>query len=456
MTPHSLRRLRLTLLGLAMVGGAQAQGLKAATELRGPATQAAMRQASEPVSADHIVAIVNNEPITQHEVQTRLEQALQAAARSGGAVPERSVAVQQVLEGLILQRAQLQLASEMGIRIEDSVLDEAELNVARQNKVTLAQMHEKLKEQGLSLQEFRTNIRNQLTLQRLREREVEARFKVTDADIDRFVAQKTDNPGADLQLHLAQIRISVPEGADPGQVSALMARAQLVAEKARGGADFAALAKEYSDAPERSAGGSLGLRAADRYPDLFVLATRSLPTGSVVGPVRSPAGFHVLKVLEKRVAGMPDGTITQTHARHILLRTTPQLSESAALAQLGDVRRRILSGQADFAQVARDISQDGSAEQGGDLGWVVPGLFVPEFEEVMNALAPGQLSEPVVTRFGVHLIQLLERKQVELTPREQREQLRQLVREQKLDEAYAKWLEDIRIRAYVEMREPPR
>lgn len=451
---HS-RILRLSVLALAMVGSAHAQGLKGlkpSTSLLGPSTLQAIQRSSEPVAADHIVAVVNNEPITQYELRSRLQRMQQQAERNGIAMPPADEANQQVLEALIQEKAQLQLAAEMGIRIEKTLLDEAELNVARQNQLSLAQMHAQLRQQGLSPEEFRNNIRQQMTLQRLRERELEARVRVTEADIDRFIAQKQDNPGADLQMHLAQILVAVPENADPARVAALMARAQTVAGKARSGADFAELAREYSDAPDRNSGGSLGLRAAERYPDLFVTATRSVPVGGVAGPVRSPAGFHVLKVMDKRIAGMPDAFITQTHARHILLRPSIKLTEAAAQAQLATLRQRIVSGQADFATLAKERSQDGSASQGGDLGWVGPGVFVPEFEEVMAKLTPNQISEPVVSRFGVHLIQVLERRQVDLTPREQREQLRQLVREQKLEEAYLKWQEDIRLRAYVEMR----
>lgn len=452
---RSSRTLRLTLLGLAVVGGAQAQGLKPAAGLSGPAAQAAIQQASQPVAADYIVAVVNSEPITNQDVRSRLQRIEQQAARSGSPMPPRDEATRQVLESLILEKAQLQLAAELGIRIETGLLDEAERNVARQNQLSLEQMHEQLKTQGLDRAEFRRNINRQMTLQRLREREVEAKVRVTDAELDRFVAQKMENPGADLRLHLAQILVAVPEDADGARIATLMKRAQAVAEKARAGADFTDLVREYSDAADRTAGGSLGLREASRYPDLFVIATRSVAVGGVAGPVRSPAGFHVLKVVEKRIAGLPEATVTHTRARHILLRPTSQLSESAALAKLATFRQRIVAGQASFEELAKEHSQDGSASQGGDLGWVGPGVFVPEFEEAMNRLAPNQLSEPLASRFGAHLIQVLERKEVALSTREQREQIRQLVREQKLDEAYAKWLEDIRARAYVELREAP-
>lgn len=453
--PSPAHALCLALLGMVFSAGAFAQGLKASGGLGGPTARAAIQQSNEPVTTDFIVAVVNSEPITNQDVQSRARRAIDQLSRSGAPMPSRQQLQEQVLESLILEKVQLQLAAELSIRADDAALDDAERSVARQNQLTVTQMHEKLKAQGLDLAEFRANLRKQLLMQRLREREVEPRVKVTDPDVERFLLQKQDNPGSDLQIHLAHVLVAVPEEVEPQKLAALMSRAQMVAEKARAGADFGALASEFSDAPDRVSGGSLGLRAADRVPVLFINATRSQSAGGIAGPVRSPAGFHVLKVIEKRIAGMPEPFLTQTRARHILLRLSAGLSEQAAVAKLADMRRRIVSGQVDFAALAREHSQDGSAAEGGNLGWAVPGMFVPEFEDVMNSLKPNEISDPVVSRFGVHLIQVLERRQVELTAREQREQLRMLVREQKLDEAYQKWLEDIRMRAYVEMREPP-
>jgi peptidyl-prolyl cis-trans isomerase SurA len=249
--------------------------------------------------------------------------------------------------------------------------------------------------------------------------------------------------------------VAVPENATPDQVAALQGKAQQVLERARSGADFAALATEFSASPSRSNGGQMGLRSADRYPPLFVEATQSLRAGGLAGPVRSGAGFHILKVIEKRQGGVPDAVITQTHARHILLRLTPQLTEAAALEKLAAFKKRIVAGQADFAALARENSQDGSAKEGGDLGWVNPGTFVPEFEKIMNSLTPNQISEPLVSRFGVHLVQVLERREAPISPRDQREMVRGLLREKKQNEAYVRWAEDIRGRAYVEFREPP-
>jgi peptidyl-prolyl cis-trans isomerase SurA len=238
-------------------------------------------------------------------------------------------------------------------------------------------------------------------------------------------------------------------------VAALRARAQRVQERARAGDDFAKLAREFSDAPEAAVdGGLVGPRTADRLPPLFLQAVQNVAEGGVSEVVRSGAGFHVIKVVEKRKGGL-SATVVQSHARHILLRTSAQLSEAAAVQRLAELKRRVQAGQADFAQLARDFSQDTSARNGGDMGWTNPGVFVPEFEDALNSMAPGQISDPVISRFGVHLIQLLERRQTTLNQREQREIARNLLREKKLDEMYAQWAQDVRGRAYVELRDPP-
>jgi peptidyl-prolyl cis-trans isomerase SurA len=234
----------------------------------------------------------------------------------------------------------------------------------------------------------------------------------------------------------------------------LQAQAQALLVRIRSGEDFVALVKQHSDA-DRSKGGEFGLRRADRYPPTFVQATQSVAAGAVSELVRSGAGFHILKVLERRAPSALSRSVLQSHANHILLRTGPELSQAAAVAKLADIRQRIASGKTDFASAAREYSQDGSAAQGGDLGWATPGMFVPEFEDVMNRLTDGQISNPMVSRFGVHLIQLVERRRVDLSPREVRELIRNQLRETKLDEAYATWTRDVRERAYVELREPP-
>lgn len=432
----------------------QAQGLRVPPQL---GSSAARPAATAQRQADYIVAVVNSEPITNNEVRARLVRVEQQLAQRGGAVPPRAELLRQVLDALISEKAQLQLARESGLRVDDAAVDQAELTVANQNQIDRTELHRRLALDGIPLAQFREDLRSQLLVTRLREREIEPRVRVTDADVDQFLREQAGNSSAaSLEINLAMVLVAVPENSSAAQIAALQTRAERVAERARGGEDFAALVREFSNAPDRDRNaGLLGLRSAERYPTLFVEAVQKLQPGGVAGPVRSAAGFHILKVIEKRQGGQPGMTLTQTRARHILLRPGAQLTESAARTRLADFKRRIQAGQADFAALARENSQDGSAREGGDLGWTNPGQFVPEFEEVMNQLAPGQISDPLVSRFGVHLIQVVERREATLSQREQRELVRNQVREQKLDEAFATWSQEVRGRAYVEMREPP-
>ena len=288
----------------------------------------------------------------------------------------------------------------------------------------------------------------------MRDREVDPLVTVSDLEIDQFLQDtdaSTDNSG--LEINLAQVLIVVPQGTSEAQVTTLQALAQKVADRARAGADFTALVNEYSGA-SRGNGGEMGLRPTDRYPTLFLEATRGAPIGGIVGPVRSPAGFHILKVVDRQRADLP-ATVTQSHARHILLRIGPQMTEAQARARLSDFRDRILAKQADFATLAREYSQDASAAEGGDLGWSNPGQYVPEFEAALNDLSPGDISQPVTTRFGVHLIQLLGRRVVKLTDQQRRQIARNILHQKKFAIAEATWAQDLRGRAYVEYRDPP-
>ena len=407
-----------------------------------------------PRQADFIVAVVNSEPVTNHEVRQRMARLQRQVASQGGTQPPQELLAREALEQIILERAQLQLAREAGITVDDLAVNQAEQSVARQNEVSVPEMHRRLAADGISQEQFRLELRRQLTQQRLREREVDARVRVSDHEIDQSLREQGVADQAQVDLNLGHILVAVPEGATPAQVAERQARAQAAADKARAGGDFAALVREFSDAADAGAGGLMGLRPADRYPELFVQATQAVPVGGIAGPVRSGAGFHVLKVVDKTRSGMPT-TVMQSHARHILLRTSAQLSETAAAERLAEYRRRVQTGKADFAELAKEHSQDGSAKQGGDLGWSNPGSYVPEFEEAMNALKPGEISAPLVSRFGVHLIQLIERRETKLNPREQREIVRQVVRQKKIEEAYAVWAQELRGRAYVEYRDPP-
>ena len=414
------------------------------------ATTAPIRQ------ADFIVAVVNSEPITNRDVQVLRQRLANEATARGGSKPDANELTRLAIEQLINEKAQLQQARDAGIKIEDEAIDQAELNVAASNQLTREEMHKRLAQDGIALSTFREQLRTQLTLSRLREREIEGRVRVSDLDVEQFLREQLKTQAAQLppELNLGMILIAVPENSSESETKALSERAADIARRARGGENFAELAKSFSQTTDRGAnGGNMGLRPTDRYPELFVNATRSLNAGEVAAPVRSAAGFHVLKVIERRQANTL--LITQTRARHILLRPSAQMSQAQAVAKLNEVRQAVVSGKADFAAVARQMSQDGSAQQGGDLGWANPGMFVPEFEQVMNRLRPGQVAEPLVSRFGVHLIEVTDRRNAPMSEQEQRTMARNALREKKLDEAYAAWVQDIRGRAYVEMREPP-
>ncbi|MDP9899765.1 peptidylprolyl isomerase [Variovorax ginsengisoli] len=406
-------------------------------------------------AAEFIVALVNSEPITNTEVMVRVDRLVRENAEAER-MP-RGELTRLVLERLINERAQLQLAKENGIKVDDLTVDQAEENVARQNQITVTELRRRVIAEGLTQTEFRNDLRTQLLLTRLREREVESRVKISDVEVEQYIQdqRKGTNAAAPQQINLAQVFIEVPENATNAQVAAAQQKAQGIAQRARSGEDFAKLARELSDASDRAAGGALGLRSADRYPPLFVDATQSTPLNGIAGPVRSPAGFHVLKVLAKGDAGATDGVVTQTQARHILLRVDDQRTTAQAIAQLAEYKRRIESGTADFASLARDNSQDASAKAGGDLGWTRPGQFVPEFEEVLNRMSPGQISDPVVSRFGVHLIQLVGRREAKLTQVEQREATRAVLREKRIAENLETWMQEVRARAYVEYRDAP-
>jgi peptidyl-prolyl cis-trans isomerase SurA len=451
------RLVGLTVASLFILVGlpVQAQGLRPSSNstLAAPAVRVS---SDAPQQADFIVAIVNAEPITNNEVQREVQRVLQQLAQQRAPQPERKELTRQVLDSLINQKVQLHQARETGIRIDEAAVDQALQNIARQNQIGVTELERRIATEGLVLSQFRTQLREQLMLTRMRERDVEPKVRISDIEVDQYLQERqSNNDPASIEINMAQILVAVPDAASAEQISALQAKAQKALARARAGEEFALLVREFSDASDRANGGQLGLRTANRYPPLFVEATQNLALGGISDVLRSGAGFHILKVLEKKGSAMPTMSVTQSRARHILLRPSAQFSEAAARDKLTDFKKRIVAGQADFAALARDNSQDGSAAQGGDLGWANPGMFVPEFEEVMDRLAPGQISDPLVSRFGVHLIQLMERRSTELSPREQREQVRAMLREKKLDEAYLTWAQDLRGRAYVELREPP-
>ncbi len=411
-------------------------------------------QRSAPRTADYIVAIVNSELVTAAELQQRMAQVRENARRANAQVPAEDDLRREVLDSLIDERVIITNARDSGMRIDDAEIERAMANVAAQNQLTPQQLRDRLRREGIDYARFRKNIRDQLLVERTREREVQGRIRISDTEIDAWLDKQRAAAGNSTEFNLAQVLVIVPENAPANVVEERRARAESVLERLRKGEAFDAVAREVSEDTNRAKGGEIGARPASQLPDIFVNAVRSLKAGEFTPTLlRSSAGFHVLKVLSRNETGA--FTVTQTRARHVLLRPSAQLSQEAAIRRLQEFKRQIAAGTRTFEQIARDNSEDGSAAQGGDLGWVSPGNFVPEFEEAMNALPLNGLSDPVVSRFGVHLIQVMERRKVTLDAKQQREQARNALREQKFEEAYLEWVRDLRSRAYVELREPP-
>jgi peptidyl-prolyl cis-trans isomerase SurA len=419
-----------------------------------PSLSTELKLQGQQTTADYIVAVVNQEPITHTDVDKRVGRIMDAASRNPNArLPSPDVLREQVLEALIDEKVQLQHAKVIGMGVSDAEVDDAISNIAAQNQISLQELRQRMRADGLDYDRYRNSLREQLLLERVRAREVNARIQISDSELDTFNAQAAA-AGRDTDLNLAHILIGVPEGASADRVRQLAAKAEALRERAASGANFAQLVKDNTDdAGTRDNGGTFGMRPASRLPELFTDAVKDLQVGQVSKVVRSGAGFHVLKLIERENAAK--ATYTQQRARHILLRTTPQMSIQAARARMAEIRKEIVGGQASFAQMARQNSEDGSATRGGDLGWAAPGQFVPEFEQALIALQPGQVSEPVVTRFGVHLIQLIERREVQLTDQQKREAARSVLREQRFEPAYEEWARELRAAAYVDMRDAP-
>jgi peptidyl-prolyl cis-trans isomerase SurA len=345
------------------------------------------------------------------------------------------------------------MARETGIRVDELQLDRAVQRVAEQNRMTLAEFRSALEKDGVPFGAYREDLREQIILSRLREREVNDKILVSDGEIDLFL-EDTKATTERVEFNLAHILVRIPEQASPERIEAARGRAEKVVAEARAGTDFGRLAASYSDAPDALQGGALGWRAQDRLPDLFVGALRKMAPGEVSDVLRSPAGFHIVKMLERRGAGggAEGPGVQQTRLRHILIRTNDAVSEADARRRLLDLRDRIVNGGADFAEMARVHSDDGSSARGGELDWLHPGDTVPDFERAYAELKVGEVSQPVRTPFGYHLIQVLERRTADLSNERRRAQARQALREKKSDDAYQEWLRQLRDRTFVELR----
>lgn len=400
---------------------------------------------------DRIVAVVDKEVVTLSELRERVAETERQLRREGVPLPEPGILERQVLERLVLLKAQLQLARDSGIRVDQVQVDRALERIAENNKLALPEFRQALERDGIAFERFRDEVRDQIILTRLREREVDDKIQVSESEIDLYLEERGNAPDEGVEYHIAHVLVRVPEQASPDRVEASRARAEKVRADALAGGDFAKLAAGYSDGPDALKGGDMGWRERDRLPELFTEAVKSLAPGDVSEVLRSPAGFHVLKLLDRRGAGGKGAPVTQTHARHILVRTNEAVSEADARQRLGVLRERIVAG-ADFAELARLNSQDGSAALGGDLNWIHPGDTVPEFERAMDALAPGELSEPVKTPFGWHLIQVLERRKADMSVERRRLEARMALRARKSDESYEEWLRQLRDQTFIDLR----
>ena len=416
------------------------------------ALQAAAQQpaAGRIVLLDRIVAVVNEDVITRRDLDDRLKVVTRQLRQQGTPPPPAEVLEKQVLERMIYTRVQLQLAKETGLRVDDGQLEKALARIAEENKISLAQMRETIEKDGTSFVKFREDIRDEITMARLREREVDNKITVADSEVDNLLNAPQSQDGKVDEFDLSHILIRVPEQASPEQLSERRARAEKALAQIRGGADFRQVAASFSDAPDAVQGGAMGWRELARLPTIFAEAVKGLKNGEVSAVLRSPNGLHIVRVNERRGQNAPM-IVSQTHARHILIKTSEVVSENDAKERLVKLKDR-LDNKADFAELARLQSEDASASRGGDLGWLSPGDTVPEFEHAMDALKPGETSGPVRSSFGWHLIEVIERRRQDMSQQQQRLQARMSLRAQKADEAYQEWLRQLRDKAFVEYR----
>ncbi len=408
-----------------------------------------------PRPLDRIVAVVNDQAITASELDERTRIAAAQLRRQNIQLPPAAVLRRQVLERMIVDRAQIQQARESGVRVDDATVNAALSRIAEQSGMSLPQFRDRLEKEGISFARFRSDVRDDIVITRLRDREVDSRIQISEGEIDNFLAEQAGVSAGAVEYNLAQILLRLPDNASTDRIEATRRQAEELMAQLRSGADFAPLAASNSASPEALSGGSLGWRTPERLPTLFVDAIKDLKPGDLAPLVRSPGGFHILKLVGRRDAAegrLATGPVEQTRARHILLRVSDLTPEAEVRRRLLDLRERVVRGGQDFGQLARLHSVDSTATRGGDLGWIYPGDTVPEFERAMALLKPGEVSEPVLSPFGWHLIQVLERRTDESPIERNRLAARQALRERKGEEAYLEWIRQLRDRTYVEYR----
>lgn len=414
------------------------------------ALPATAQNRSQPIEADRVVAVVNNEAITQYELRTRVSSAENNLKRQGTPMPPANILQRQVLERIIMDRIQMQSATELGMKIGDTELDAAMRRIAENNKLTLDEFKAALEKDGIPWAKFREEVRQEITLSRLRDREVDSRITISEAEIDTYLTS-AEARGDNTEYALAHIIVRLPEQAGPDQIARLRSRALEALQKLQQGEAFAKVAASYSDSPDALSGGNIGVRTLDRLPTLYADAVSKMQPGQVSDILRSAAGFHIVKLVDKRGGKLTPRSTQQTHARHILIKVTELVTDAEAKRKIDSIKEKSNQG-ADFGELAKQYSNDMSASQGGDLGWLDQGATVPDFEKAMNALPLNKVSDPVKSPFGWHLIEVKERRTNEGGKEQLRLAARQALRERKSDEAFEDWLRQLRDRAYVEYR----
>ena len=466
MRKASVHQFKLAALALSALMAGQAAAQSAAPAAAKPAAKPAAAPAKPtggflpPAAADanvidSIAVVVNDEVITRNEIAARVR-AVEANMRAQKApIPDAANLQRQVVESMIVERAQSQLAKEMGVKVEDQMLDRAIGRIAEQQKMSVQELRNQLEKSGVTFASFREEIRNEIMMQRLREHEVDNKIQISDAEVDTFLAAEKAAASEQVELNISQIMVRIPENASPEQIAARKARADEVMRQLRTGGDFAKIAATYSDAPDALKGGEVGWRPSNTLPPIFAEALGKLKPGQVTQIIKSATGFHILKLTDRRTAAenKEKNLVQQTHARHILLKVTPTMTADQAKRKLTELKERLDNKAAKFEELARLFSNDGSASKGGDLGWLFPGDTVPEFETAMNNLKPGEVSGVIETPYGYHLIEVMERKSDDLSKERQRNAARNAIRERKLVEATEDWARQVRDRAYVEFRD---
>jgi len=406
--------------------------------------------APEIVKLDRIVAIVDQTVITEQELENRIRTVSAQLTKQHTELPPENILRKQILERLISDALQLQYAAQTGLKVDDNQLNKTIERIAEQNQMSLAEFSDALGRDGISMTKFRSDIRNEITIARLREREVESRVNVSESEIDNFLTTQASSNENQDEYEISHIVIRIPEEGTPEEIQKAKAKAEEAMKALQDGTSFSKVSASYSDSPNALEGGSLGWKGSAQLPALFLDTLKTMQTGDVSAVLRSPNGFHILKLTNKRGGNSPL-VIEQTHARHILIKLSEVVSEADGKKKMDGIKERLDNGEK-FEVLARQFSEDGTASSGGDLGWVNPGDTVPQFEKAMNELKDNQISEPVRSPFGWHIIQVLERRKQDMSKEAARLKARQEIRARKADEAYQDWVRELRDRAYVELR----